>query len=132
MVILFITCIALAKAGLVVGPLRPSICLFVCLFIHLSVLLSATLLGCLVSFIFKLCLMIVHTLKMCTSYFVHNLKIFLFLRVLNLDIFPSVMRSGCQVCVICNSNSFYTFIFKPCIMTVHTLKMCTYYFVHIL
>ena len=69
---------------------------------RLSVRLSATLLGCLVcvicnsnsfhSFIFKLFLMIVHTLKMCTSYF----NIFLFLGVLNLDSL-SVMRSGCQV-----------------------------------
>ena len=35
------------------------------------------------------------------------------------------------VCIICNSNkSFHSFIFKLCIMIVHTLKMCTYYFVH--
>ena len=68
------TCVALAKAGLVVGPLRPSV--------RLSVRSSVrNNLGCLVcvicnsksfpSFIFKLCQMIVHTLKMCTSYFVH-------------------------------------------------------------
>ena len=80
----FFTCVALAKAGLVVGPLRPSVRLsirssvrpFVCP----SVRLSATILGCLVcvicnfnsfhSYIFQLCQMIVHTLKMCTSYFV--------------------------------------------------------------
>ena len=59
-----VTCVALAKAGLVVGPLRSSI-----------------LLGCLVckicnskgfhSFLFKHCIMIVRVLKMCTSYFVH-------------------------------------------------------------
>ena len=60
----------LAKAGLVVGPLRQSV--------GQSVRLSATLLGCL-------------------------------------------------VCVICNSESFHSF----CIMTVHILKMCTFYFVHI-
>ena len=75
------TCVALAKAGLVVGPLRPSVRPFVRLFVCPSVRLSATLLGCIVcvicnsnsfnSFIFKLCLMIVHTLKMGTSYFVH-------------------------------------------------------------
>ena len=35
------TCVALAKAGLVVGPLRP----FVCPFVRLSVCLSATLWG---------------------------------------------------------------------------------------
>ena len=60
---------------------RPSVRLFVCPSVRLSVRLSATLLGCIVcvicnsnsfnSFIFKLCLMIGHTLKMCTSYFVH-------------------------------------------------------------
>ena len=29
------------------------------------------------------------------------------------------------LCVICNSNIFHSFIFKLCIMIVHTLKMCT-------
>ena len=38
---------------------------------------------------------------------------------------------GCIVCVICNSNSFHSFIFKLCLMIVHTLKMCTSYFVYI-
>ena len=33
----FITCVALAKAGIVVGPLRPSVRLSVCSFIHPSV-----------------------------------------------------------------------------------------------
>ena len=41
------------------------------------------------------------------------------------------MQRGCQVCVICNSNSFHSFIFKLCIMIVHTLKMCTIFFVYI-
>ena len=76
------TCVALAKAGLVVGPLRlsvrPSVRSFVCSSVHLS----ATLLGCL-------------------------------------------------VCVICNSNSFHSFIFKLSLMIVHTLKMCTHCFGHI-
>ena len=62
-----VTCVALAKAGLVVGPLRPS---------------------------------------------VRN-------------------TLGCQVCVICNSKSFYSFLFKLCLMIVHILKMCTFYFVHV-
>ena len=63
--VLCITCIAVAKAGLVIGPLRP----------------SATLLGyldCVIYssksfhfFLFKLCIMIVHILKMCTCHFVH-------------------------------------------------------------
>ena len=80
------------------------------------------------SFIFKLCIMIVHALKMCTFYFcAHLINIFTFLWVLNLDIFPSEMHRGCQVCVNCNSNSFHFFIFKLCIMIVHTLK-----YVHLL
>ena len=29
------------------------------------------------------------------------------------------------VCVICNTNICHSFIFKVCIMIVHTLKMCT-------
>ena len=37
----------------------------------------------------------------------------------------------CLVCVICNSNSFHSFIFKLCIMIVHTLNMFIFYFVHI-
>ena len=78
----FFTCVALAKAGLVVGGLRPSVRLSVRPFVCPSVSLSATLMGCL-------------------------------------------------VCVICNSNSFHSFIFKLCLMIVHTLKMCTSYFVHI-
>ena len=73
--------VALAKAGLVVGPLRLSVRSFVPMFVLMSVRLCATLLGCL-------------------------------------------------VCVICNSNSFYSLIFKLCLMIVHTLKKCTSYFVH--
>ena len=37
------------------------------------------------------------------------------------------MRRGFQVCVICN----HSFILKLCIIIVHTLKMCTPYFVNI-
>ena len=44
----------------------------------------------------------------------------------------SEMLRGCLVCVICNSDSIHSFIFNLCIMIVHTLKMCTFYFVHIL
>ena len=142
--------------------------------------------------IFKLCIMIVHTLKMCTFYFVHISFFSNFLWVLNLDIFsiinakgvpslcnlklqqcsilyiqtlyndcshiedvhllfcecflifltfltvvelrsffPSEMLRGCLVCVICISESIHYFIFKLCMMIVHTLKMCTSHFVHI-
>ena len=38
---------------------------------------------------------------------------------------------ACLVCVICNSNSIHLFIFKLCILIVHTLKMCTTHFMHI-
>ena len=31
----------------------------------------------------------------------------------------------CNLCKICNSNRFHSFIFKIYIMIVHTLKMCT-------
>ena len=30
---------------------------------------------------------------------------------------------GRQVCEICNSNSFHSFIFKLCVMIIHTLKI---------
>ena len=48
--------------------------------------------------------------------------------MLNLDIFPSEMCRGCLVCVICNSDSFHSFLFKLCIVIDHTLKMCTFVF----
>ena len=100
----------------------------------------ATLLGCLVcvicnskcfhSFIFKRCIMIVYTLKICTFYFVHISWIFLknshFWAVLNIDIFQFKMLRWCQVCVICNSNIIHSFKFKLCIIIVHTLNMCTF------
>ena len=45
---------------------------------------------------------------------------------------PSVRNTlGCQVCVICNSKSCHSFLFKLCLMIVHILKMCTSYFVHV-
>ena len=68
---------------------------------------------------------------MCTFYFVYFSWFFSFLRDLNLDIFSVQYTSGCLVCVICNSNSFYSFLYKLCIMIVHTLKMCTSYYMHI-
>ena len=80
------------------------------------------------SIMFKLCLVIIHTLKMCTSYLIN---IFLFFTGVEQTFFPSVMRRGCQVCVLYNSNSFHSIMFKLCIMIVHTLKICTSYFVHI-
>ena len=82
--------------------------------------------------LYKLCIMIVCILKMCTSYFVHISWIFShFWGVMNLDIFLSKMLRWCLGCIICNSNSLHSFIFKLCIMIDHTLKMCTFQFVHI-
>ena len=43
----------------------------------------------------------------------------------------NVKNALCLVCVFCNSKKFLSFIFKLCIMIVHTLKMCTSYFVNI-
>ena len=80
------------------------------------------------SFIFKLCIMIVHTLKMCTLYFVY--EVLFFFGVLSLDTFRYKMLRWCLVCVICNSNSFHFFM-KVCIMSFYTLKMSTFYFVQI-
>ena len=37
------------------------------------------------------------------------------------------MLRGCLVYVICNSSSFHSFIFKLCIMIVHSLNMYTLY-----
>ena len=41
------------------------------------------------------------------------------------------MLRRCLVCVICNSNSFHSFIFILYILIVHTLKLDTFYFVHV-
>ena len=48
---------------------------------------------------------------------------FLFLRGVELGHFPSKILRGCLVCVICNSNSIHSFIFKLCIMINNTMKM---------
>ena len=64
-------------------------------------------------FLFKLCIMIVYKLKMCTSYFVFILSIFsYFLLGVQLRHFSSKMLRGCLICVICNSTSFHSFILK--------------------
>ena len=57
---------------------------------------------------------------MCTSYFVHILKIFF----VELGHFFHPKWLGCLVCVICNSSSFHSFIFILCIMIVPTLNIC--------
>ena len=48
------------------------------------------------------------------------------------SICPSVRNTlGYQVCVICNSKTLHSFLFKLCLMIIHILKMCTFYFVHV-
>ena len=78
------------------------------------------------SFLLKQYIMIVHTLKMCTFYFVQIWSTFF-----RGDIFPSEILRDCLFCVISDSNSFHSFILKLSIMIVHTLKMCTSYLMHI-
>ena len=83
------------------------------------------------SFIFKLHTIIVHTLKIHTFYIVQRFIFFFSVLTGVGTFFPSEMLRGCLVCVICNSNSIHSFIFKLCIMIVHTLKMCTSFFVRL-
>ena len=75
------------------------------------------------SFIFKLLIMIVtQSTYICTYYFVHIW--YIFSGSVGLKIFyPSEMLRGCLVCVICNSNSFHSLIFKLRIMIVYTLNI---------
>ena len=123
-----ITCVTLAKADLVMGPLCPSILLSVCLSVCNTFGVTSLCNLYLQNFSF-LFIQTLHNdiLKMCTSYFVHISWIFSqFLGVLNLDIFLPKMLWRRLVCVICNSNSFHFFIFKLCIMIIHTLKMWTF------
>ena len=54
-----------------------------------------------------------------------------FLRVVERHFFPSEMLKGSLVCVLCDSNSFHSFVFKLCIMIIHILKICTSQFVHV-
>ena len=79
------------------------------------------------SSIFKtLYVMIALTLNMCAPYILCTFDNILGL--LNLDIitFTSSLEClHCFLCVICNSNRFHSFIFKLCILIVHTLKMCS-------
>ena len=76
--------------------------------------------------------MIVHILKMCTSYFVH-VSFFFILRGVELrHFFSSEMLRGCLVCVkSVTPTVFIPFIFILYIMIVNTLKMCTSHFVHL-
>ena len=73
--------------------------------------------------------MIVHILKMCTSYFIYiSWMFFLYFFLgggggLELRHFSLEMLRWFLVCVICNSKSFHSLIFKLCTMIVHTLIM---------
>ena len=75
--------------------------------------------------IFKLCIMLVHTLQIFTSYFVHIWYFIIFLGVLNFDTITSTPPLGCLHCNV----RFRSFIFKHCILIPDILKLCTFYFV---
>ena len=108
-----ITCVTLAKAGLVIGQLPPSI--------HPSFSLSI----CITFGVPSLCNLLLQKfsflyiqtlqngiLKMCTYYFVHISWIFSqVLGVLNLDIFPSKMLWWCLNRVICNLPTVFMSLF---------------------
>ena len=70
-------------------------------------------------------------MKMCNSFLFTFHDFVLILVGLDLDIFPSKMHRGFLVCVICISKSFHFFLFELCMMIVHILKMCTFYFVYV-
>ena len=46
---------------------------------------------------------------------IHFMIFFSFLAVLNLRLFVCKMLRGCLVCIICNTKSFHSLIFKLCI-----------------
>ena len=69
--------------------------------------------------------MSVRTLTMCTLYFVH-FDIFGSVEIRHYNVYTSFgVLTLCNLCVICNSNTYHSFIFNLYIMIVHTLKMCT-------
>ena len=43
------------------------------------------------------------------------------------SVLPSTTLFGCLICVICNSKSFHSFLFKLCIMLVLILKICAHF-----
>ena len=61
----------------------------------------------------------------------HLINIFTFFTGVELRHFFHLKCEGgvWLMCNLTNSNSFHSFIFNLCIMIVHTLKMCTFYFV---
>ena len=130
------TSVALAKAGLInsasTSSVRPSVGSFVRPF----VCPSATLLGCLVCvicnsksfhfFLFKLCIMIIHTLNMCLPFLCKFDKHFLIFRAVELrHFFPSEMLRGCLVCVICSSSSIQT-LYYDCSHIEHVHPIFTH------
>ena len=72
------------------------------------------------SFVFKLA----HTLNMCAPYILCPFDNILGLQAI-LCLHHLWSAYIVYLCVIYNSNRFYSFIFKLCIMIVHTLDMCT-------
>ena len=70
-----------------------------------------------------------HTLNMCTLFFgtFNNILIvFGSVELRNYYVYTIFgVLTLCNLCVICNSNRFHSFMFKLEIMIVHTMKMCT-------
>ena len=57
-------------------------------------------------------------------FYAHFMNIFSLLGGLELRHFSLERLRWFLVCVICNSKSFHSLIFKLCIVIVHTLNMC--------
>ena len=97
--------------------------------LHSSIRPSAIHLGCLLLHIFHLFIFNLyndcsHIEDMHLLFYAHFMIFFSFWGA-ELRLFPFKMIRWRLVCVICNSNSFHSAIFKLCIMIVHTLKLCT-------
>ena len=118
------------KAGPVVAPLRQ------------CVRLTTTLLVCLVciicnyksfhSFFLTLRNGCLHLEDTQVLFCAHLINVFFIFTDVGLrHYFQSEVCRGCLFCVICNSVTLHSFFFKLCLIIVHTLKMCTFYFVHI-
>ena len=70
--------------------------------------------------------MIAHTVNMCAPCILCTLdNIFGIVELRHYYVYTTFGVLTLFICVICNSNRFHSFIFKLCIVIVHTLKMCT-------
>ena len=113
-------------------------------------------------FIFNICIVIGQTLKMCTCmclvcvicnsnsfysfifktfhnefshiedmhllFCAHLIIFYYILGLLNLNIIMSAPPLVCLHCVICNSNNYHFYLFKPCIPNSDILNMCNSFY----